>query len=415
MEFSDFCRRMGFEADLIRQLDACRAELWDNSSEEFPFFMEESFYTHYYPLCRGPEPETVYPLMAEVASAVRSDPAAARYASMIRYALFLAPKPLKITWVEPRERFGRNTGIYHLMIALSALPLVEARYARLGLPEKYAADLAQWIGGTIGIHLAGTGVPGHFLQQTYWLRHAIEGRLFRIGRLEFLPLPWGEDMAAVYRHRSDRSLTVLCRDGWAFDEEGFRVDPASVKPAFTTKLTFFGGQVSGTPVDPFGKPIRGAVRTLDLSEWEPLCAPWEKAVTIHIPGGGGLTPDAVRDSLAEAVRFYHTYLHWDVKVFTCASWIVNPAWERELPDSNLAAFQRNGYMTPCPVPSGKPGMFFVYGRSHADPRELPCTTRLHQAFRRIFERGEPLRTGVLFIPADEVEMFGTEHYRKTRS
>ena len=415
MDFSDFCRSMGFGEELVRQLAACRDELWQNSSEEFPFFMEESFYTRYYPLCGGPAPETVYPLMAEVASAVRANPAAARYAAMLRYALFLAPKPLSVSWIEPRSVFGRNTGIYHLMIALSSLPLVEACHARLGLPEKYAAGIARWIGGTIAIHLAGTGMPGHFLQQTHWLRHAIEGRLFRLGRLEFLPQPWSEFMAAVYRRRSDHALAVLCRDGWAFNEEGFRVDPAVTAPAFVTELTFFDGQVSGTPVDPCGKPVRGTVRTLDLSEWEPICAPWEKAVTIHIPAGGGMTMTAVRDSLIEAVAFFRQYLHWDVKVFTCASWILNPAWERELPDSNLAMFQRNGYMTPCPPPSGKPGMFFVYGRSNADPRELPCTTKLHQAFRRIFERGEPLRTGVLFIPADEVEKFGTEPYRRSQA
>ena len=34
-----------------------------NSSEDFPPFMEKSFYTQYYPLCGGPAADTVYPAM----------------------------------------------------------------------------------------------------------------------------------------------------------------------------------------------------------------------------------------------------------------------------------------------------------------------------------------------------------------
>ena len=130
-----------------------------------------------------------------------------------------------------------------------------------------------------------------------------------------------------------------------------------------------------------------------------------------------MTLDAVRNSLIEAVKFYHDFLGQDVKVFTCSSWILNPVWEQELPDSNLAALQRNVFMTPCPPPGGNPGLFFVYGEPDCDPRQRPCTTALHQAFRRIFERGEPLRSGTMIIPAADIESFGTEYYRRqfTRS
>ena len=122
--------------------------------------------------------------------------------------------------------------------------------------------------------------------------------------------------------------------------------------------------------------------------------------------------EAVRASLIEARSFFHDYLHRDFKVFTCASWILNPAWEKELPESNMAVMQRNVYMTPSAPPGGNPGVFFVYGDNECDPRTRPQTTRLHQAFCRILDRGEPLRNGFMFLPADDAEYYGSEYYRR---
>ena len=333
---------------------------------------------------------------------------------MLHYAFFLAPSCIQsIKWLSPEAVFGRNTGIFHLMLAMSCLPLVRKKHIELNIPEKYMFGTAQWIGSTIGIYAAAhDGYPGHTFSQTHWLRASVDGRLFRIGRLEFLPRYWTADFPAVYRRKNSGSLAVLCTDGWAFDEQSFRVDPEKSAPVHVTRLKFFNGKVSGIPVSPYGKPLFDRELTLDLNDWEPLWSPWEQQYTIHIPGGGGMTLEAVRNSLIEAVKFYHDYLGQDIKVFTCSSWILNPVWEQELPNSNMAALQRNVFMTPCPPPGGNPGLFFVYGEHGCDPRQRPCKTALHQAFRRIFERGEPLRSGTMIIPASDVEFFGTEYYRR---
>ena len=352
MDLQTFCSELGFDSAFASKLEPFQDLLWRNSSEDFPPFMEKGFYTQYYPLCGEPAAETVYPAIEEVSRIVRSNPAAARYASMLHYAFFLAPSCIEgIKWQSPEAVFGRNTGVFQLMLAMSCLPLVRKKHIELNIPEKYMFGTAQWIGGTVGIYAAAhDGYPGHTLSQTHWLRLSVDGRLFRIGRLEFLPRMWSADFPAVYRRKNDRSLAVLCMDGWAFDENSFRVDSEKHSPVHVTSLKFASGSVSGTPVSPWGKPLFERELTLDLREWEPLLAPWEPHYLIHIPGGGGITVEAVRDSLTEAVKFYHDYLGQDIKVFTCNSWILNPAWEQELPNSNMAALQRNVFMTPCPPP-----------------------------------------------------------------
>ena len=83
MDVQKFCCDLGFDADFASKLEPFRETLEANSSEAFPAFMEERFYTQYYPLCGGPAAETVYPAMEEVARIVRSNPAAARYAIVV--------------------------------------------------------------------------------------------------------------------------------------------------------------------------------------------------------------------------------------------------------------------------------------------------------------------------------------------
>ena len=415
MDFQSFAREIGFSDAFTYAFMPRFQLLWDHSSEDFPPFMERAFYTKYYPLCQGPfEPAKIFPLMDEVSAIVRSNPAAARYASMLHYAFYEAVPQITMDFPSPTSIFGRNAGIFQLMVAMSALPLVERKYAQMKLPEKYFLGLAGWIGGTMHIYAAAhDGYPGHTLRQSYWLRHSVDCELFRIGRLEFLPRPWNDEFPAVYRERNTGRLAVLCRDGWAFDAEGRRIDPKAEKPAFTARLHFGKGQITGTQVTPYGKPVCDHEITLDLKEWIPLCAPWDPCVTVHIPAGGGMTLEALRDSFAEAKQFYRKYFDMEIKVFTCGSWILDPDLEKELPDSNFAVLQRNVYLSPSspPAPNGLFGTFFVYG-TDCDPRSRPRTTSLHHALCRILDRGGKLCSGRMFLPADEVEYFGTECYRK---
>ena len=413
MSFEDFAQKNGFSEKFLKELEPFRQKLWDNSSDEAPSFMEKEFYTRYYPLCGGTDPAEIYPMMDEVCRIVHSEPAAARYASMIHYAFCRANPIIRLPWEPPVSIFGLHAGIFQLMVWLSSFPLIQAKHQELNLPEKYFHEICKNIGGDMEFYAAThDGVPGCSLAATHWARYYIDGTVFRIGRLQYLPRQWGNHFPAIYRNRTDHSLAVLCLDGWAFDRNGFRIDHLIEKPEFTARLKIYNGKLTGTPINPDGKPVPGRELTLDLSEWEPLCAPWDPIMTIHIPSGGGLTVEAVRSSLIEAVKFYHDYLKLDVKLFTCSSWILNPAWEKELPGSNLAAFQRNGYMTPTKPPGGNPGLRFVYGDDDCDPRTRPRTTALHHAFCRILDRGEPLRQGVMILPASEVEYFGTEYYRK---
>lgn len=413
MKFEHICRELHLSENFIAEISPCQDELMAAASEKLPFFMEKDFYKKYFPWCSNFETSLIYPRMEQVAEIAERNPAVCCYASMMHYAFFYgSTKVHSLPWDELTDIFGDNVGIFNLMMAMSSLPLIRKKHIEYGLDEDFTRNQAQWIGGVIPSYAAGrNGNPGFVLRSLYWLRLDVDGELFRIGRLEYLERPADLNMPLILRRKSDGKLAVLCRK-WAFDRNNFRVaDDDSANIAFTTELEFLDGMVRGNPVNAYGFPVRDEIVTLELEQWEKICDTGDACMTVHIPGGGGMTMDKVRESLLAARKFFAEKFNREIKIFTCESWIFNPAWERELPDSNLAAFQRNVYLTPCHVPSGTPGTYFVYGESGCDPRERECLTSLHRAFCNVLERGEPLRTGSMFILPEDVEKFGSQYYR----
>ena len=402
MQLHDFCQEMGFDRAVECKLFEHWPALWENSSDELPFFMERTFYERHYPLCGGPS--GVLERMAEVARITAEHPVCCRYAAMLYYGHFAAAPAIAMDYFPLPEKFyGENAGIFQLMVAVASLPLIAQTHRRMGLPAHFLADAATWIGGTIGTYAAAhQGIPGHTLGQTYWLRLHIDGELFRIGRLEYLLGSWLDCLPAVYVNDAGM-IKVLCRDRWQYDSEGRRFDPGPEEPAFTARLEIGPERIVGTPVRADGTPDREKTEVLERSDWHELCAPWELIPSIHIPGGGGMDWASVKRSMLEAREFFRNYFHTEVKAFVCNSWIFNPVWQRELPDSNLAEFQRRVHLCAAHKSAYRHGLFFVYGDADCDPRERPCTTRLHRVFRQLFDRGEPLTVGAMFILNHELD------------
>lgn len=413
MTIDDFCSVLGFDHAAKHILE----DVWEDAARTaprgIPPFMTMDFCRRYYPLTGG-DPEHLK-RMEVVCRIVEKTPEAAFYAWLLHYSVFHRTPAANFGSLPlPVKLFGENAGVFQLMFAVSALPMIEATLERLNIPERYALDIAKWIGGTIQIFAEGhNGLPGHTLQQSGWIRHYIDGRLFRIGRFEYLMHPCPDWVPAIYRNRKDGSLMVFCRDNWRFMPDGST--PLTTIPAqelVSTKLKILDNHVTGTPITPDGKVLIKRKVTIDLAEWEGICQPWELVPSIHIPGGGGMKPELVKQSMLDAKEFFRKYFKQDVKLFACASWILNPDWETELPDSNLAKFMREGYMTPFGKAGGRDGIFFIFGRTdNEDPLTYPAHNTMQQAFHRLLKAGRPLRSGAIFFLTDKLNRFGTQYYR----
>ncbi len=358
-------------------------------------------------------PERLDNEFRRVEQLTRKTPAAQFYAWHWYRTALLSDCPLPGDVPEPTGVYGELGGVFHLMIALGAVPLIRESYRKLGIPDVYALAAVQWIAGTIGLYRAAHGgVPGHTAEQTSWLRFHINGKLFRIGRLEYLVHSYPDWVPAVFRHRGDGRMAALARDGWCFDAAGWRLaDDAAEGVAAKAHLTQLPDRFEGIPIDPAtGRALPSARRVLPRSEWEPAVSACEWVPSIHIPGGGGMTPEAVRDSLMEAREFFRRYFDKELTLTVCGSWIFNPNFEEALPDSNVAAFQREVYLFPM-VSSGSDGLFFVFGCRSVDWEQRDCCSRLEKAFREWDNDGVPLRTGGMFFAFADLPHWGRQHYR----
>ena len=320
----------------------------------------------------------------------------------------------KLPEFEYAQVTAERAGLYYLLIVLAGFPEIEKSYAKLGLPEHYALDAFQYTSGAIDEFAAGhNGATGLSARKMHWYRFYLNGVLFRLGRLEFMiqdPLPY---LPAAYQRKSDGKVIALARHGWKFSDDGLMLfaDDSNEKIYKTATIVNDGKFISGIPINPAGYAEVDRTATLDLTEYTPLWNSWDLVPGIHIPGGGGMTPEAVKDSLIQALDFFPRYFQRKVAAISCFSWIFNPDFEQELPDSNLAKFMQQVYLLPF-ASVGVEGLQFVFGRTDKDWRDYPADNTLRKAFHNLRKQGKRLKAGAMFIEKDGIEAFGSMLYRK---
>nr|WP_231747669.1 acyltransferase domain-containing protein [Auraticoccus cholistanensis] len=103
-------------------------------------------------------------------------------------------------------------------------------------------------------------------------------------------------------------------------------------------------------------------------------------LSVHIPESGPLTPAAVDESLAGLEElFARHHPGYPAERLHCSSWLLDPTLARELPGSNLAAFQQRWQLTGRSSPGDADALFFTFRtRGDVDLDRLPTDTRLQR-------------------------------------
>jgi len=409
----DVLNALNLDGGFVPLLDAGWRESMAACPSDAPFFTDWKFLAEQSALA-GIGEEVLLPL-SEVAERIRAEEPLRLLAWHAHHTLCRGSAVSSLAhWPELNRVLGENCGIFYLIIGLSAIPVFAQTYRKLGIPEEYVAASTKWLGGTVDIYRsAHGGRPGHTRSQLHWMRNYIDGKLFRIGRFEFMNQLHPDSPAVfVYRSRTSGQVMALAAAGTACSADGFVLyeDQERREAAFVTRLTRDADTVSGNPVLPQGIILDRTVQ-LPSAEWENVLKPGDFTPGIHIPGGGAMTPEACRESLKEALRFYAAYFpEKPVKAFVCSSWIFNPDWEHLLPDSNLTKFLRSCYLYPQRS-NGREGLFFLFGKDYGDTSEYPRDNSARRAMLNILESGGRLRREGMFFLPEELERFATEPYR----
>ena len=293
------------------------------------------------------------------------------------------------------------------------VPRVRALHASMGIPTEVTegdmVSIAALARHYPTAHDGAIGVPPGPLG---WGRFHTTGQIFRMGRFQYMVRPFRGALHA-FRRSSDGAVVALAADGARFGPDGFCVALDSCPPeqVRTARLGKSDGSVTGTVISPLGHALEREA-TLGLGEWREVLAPGDPVLETHIPPGGRMTPEAVRDSYERALEFFPRYFpDRPFRAIACTSWILNPELETILwEDNNCALWQRESYL--FPIASGeRSGLFHIFSRKDVDPATAPRATRLERCVAdHLADGGRFIVGGMFFLPED-IDAFGAQPYR----
>lgn len=294
----------------------------------------------------------------------------------------------------PGERY------FFLLPLLQHLEVTMRWYAARGIPESVLretmTDLQIWIDTC----RERTGRPG--LREAGWLREHFNGRIFRLGRLQFQPAKCGLPCLALSRRR-DGKVCLVARGGSAVVPSGIYADSEG---AAGSPIALVCEEVEGEirlahRIQPEGR-ISPKPTGFEAGVWETRLAPGDPVLALHIPAGAPLAFEACRDSFRRAAAFFPRYFG-DAPVprgVTCGSWLFYPGLCDLLPpDANIVRFQLAFHRFPLPGATSAQTCeraFHPHGR--AITREQLKGTLQHRLFDHIQSGHVPISGGGLVLP-----------------
>lgn len=349
----------------------------------------------------GVSPTAISALEAHVA-ARRSDEAWSRFLWLSHLLLYRKGAPVRAL-PRPAAR-EKDLMMDRLLLAVSGIPYLRARHRASAVPSEITGatirDLSRWT-DYFEKELGSAGITERILG---WYQCHIGGKLFEIGRLQFMPATF-EGAFHVFRSKKSRETMVFCDDGLRFEPNGLLPadgDPSSA--ALEARFHLDDHVISGFEVTVDGY-IQTAVKTLVASEWENVLEPGTPVVEIHIPAGSSLPMADCADSVGRAADLLPRWFpdHHFV-AFVCEAWLLDPRFTDILGvESNIVRFARHFHRYPAEGEMSE-ALARVFGerartRGTAD---APRSSRLQKAFARYVEEGGTVTAAGGFFLRDDL-------------
>ncbi len=269
----------------------------------------------------------------------------------------------------------------HELLEELNIPADQADYV-MNMPEIGIDNYKNHNGGRPGYHLLA------------WYQLAIDCKLFRLGRLQFeLPAKLNAKVV-VYRNDNQEEIALgadiaLHRSGFSAKARHFE-DPEG---AWVARIRETATHYVGHPVKENGAVDKLPV-ALDKRIWKPVLCKDDQVIALHIPPGGGLTPEAVDDSLSQIKEFVARYFpDYDYKAFRCGSWLIDPQLIDMLgEESNISKFNKRFRKVTCGSP-GRGVFGFVFlkpGDWEIDIESLPENTTLERKIKEHYLAGKAI-------------------------
>jgi hypothetical protein len=304
------------------------------------------------------------------------------------------------SWPLPQRLLGEHPAMFHTVVIASGMLHALRSFEALGVPDEIVRDTMSDIGLYVRMHHVWHGTWGQGEPQ--WLRRHVRARIFRLGRLQYVPATFSWPFRA-FRNRQTGEIITLCDSGREYRTDGLAqgtngtVDPNPWVSEYREK----DGCIIGSPVTDAGEAVRTQVR-LKSDEWEQVLAPGDRVLDMHIPRGERLTPEISLGSFCLAKEFFPRHFpETKFVAFTCSSWMLDPNLRLILPEeSNLVQFERLWNL--LATAGDETGCFvFVFENRNVDLLTAPRDTALRRAVIDWLNAGNHMRGVAGFVMWDD--------------
>ncbi len=293
-------------------------------------------------------------------------------------------------WPALDAALGQEAGLFYVLVVLSECRRASEFHRARAIPEDVRSDTMSDVVVHMERYRRHTGAYGlPALTAGGWFTNHFRGRLYRLGRLQFMHRTFAPQLTAF--RRGDGCVRALAAAGTLFRRDGQRNGAAGItetEGTWTSTFEVDPACVRGHRIDPVRARAERDTIPLNRAEWRPALCGGDPVLDIHIPAIGPMTPEACEESAARAVEFFPRHFPdcAPARALVCNTWMLDPQLTAWLPESsNIAQFQRRFYLHPVETDAWAALRFVFeldvpYGSTKApDTDGLPRKTSLERA------------------------------------
>lgn len=277
-----------------------------------------------------------------------------------------------------KTRMGEQSGMFAVLLMIVLLEWTVSYYRFKGMPDEILMDTMSDLSIWMRHYYAEYGVWG--LGNLDWLHNHLGGRLYRLGRLQFIGDTFKHSVI-VLRHVHDGQVVVCSEGGIEYRSDG-RVDGTNRvydhEFKWTARFEQSPEHFIGNPILPSGLAGKETVR-LPASEWHIVLRRDDPVLEIHIAEGSRMAHEECKESLHRALVFYREFFpQQSFRSFVCTSWLLDSQLQTILPaSSNIVKFQKLFHLFPVLSDEGE-----TYQRVFGTRTIVPETANRDTALRR---------------------------------
>ena len=273
-------------------------------------------------------------------------------------------------------------------ILVPLIPAAMEEYRRRGFPEEEIRSLMAGFKGSMRNGQRRMGIPGLDTVYFNWQCLFAKAVIFKAEGLQFELRQLPGNAAYIKNKKTGQVLTMMHkgmvhRSGLQMlGSAGYEDDVGAFEVSFREDEENFYGYPCENHV------IATTEQVFPKHTWEIFLRPGDDVLSIHIPRGCDISPEAVDRYFNAGFKIAdERYPDYNCTALYGYSWILDPLLEELLgPQSKIAGFQRRFVKYP-PKTDGTAAFMFVFNGKPANLADLEETTSLHRKLKQVYLDG----------------------------